>query len=114
MASQSDNMRHLIAAAALLTMTSMTSGCGKGGPLNEHTEMTINTARALTDSETSSPLKKWCGDCHAPPKPSSHKSQEWPNIVARMQDHRITQGLAKIDDQALSKLVTYLQNHAQP
>ena len=92
----------------------MTSGCESGEPQGAHAKLSMNTGQISTDSEAPSPLKKWCSDCHAPPKPTSHKAQEWPNIVARMQDHRITEGLVKIDEQNLSNLVNYLQSHAQP
>lgn len=59
-------------------------------------------------------LQRWCSDCHGPPKPAAHKSREWPGVVAQMQNHRITQGLGKINDQDLADLLNYLQRHAQP
>jgi hypothetical protein len=59
-------------------------------------------------------LQRWCSDCHGPPKPSAHKSREWPGVVAQMQNHRITQGLGKINDQDLLDLLSYLQRHAHP
>ena len=113
--SQFDHIiRHSPGAALALVITTLITGCGNHDRQIQHAEKTMNAVQTSEGGGSSSPLQKWCSDCHAPPMPTSHKAQEWPNVVARMQNHRITEGLAKIDDQSLGKLLEYLQNHAQP
>ncbi len=63
-------------------------------------------------SETQTLLKKWCGDCHAPPRPSSHGRGEWRPIVLRMQQHRNTSGLSPIAEEDMRKLIHYFQTNA--
>ena len=46
--------------------------------------------------------------------PHRHQAQEWLNVVARMQMHRSTQGLAPINKQDMDDIVTYLRAHAKP
>jgi len=107
-------IRHSPGTVFALAITTLITGCGNHDGQVQHVEKTRGTVQASAGGGTSSPLQKWCSDCHAPPMPTSHKAGEWPNVVARMQDHRITEGLARIDDQSLGKLLEYLQDHAQP
>ena len=58
-------------------------------------------------------LHEWCSDCHAPPQADSHPPAEWPNIVMRMQDHRVVKGLPAIPEKEMESVISYLQDHAQ-
>ena len=58
---------------------------------------------------TSEPLKKWCADCHVPPLPGSHSPSEWPGVVMRMQNLRVTNGMITIPDKEIDRIITYLQ-----
>lgn len=57
-------------------------------------------------------IQKWCSECHAPPRPSSHQRGDWRPIVLRMQQHRITKGMAPIAEEDLRKIIHYFQTHA--
>jgi len=100
--------------ALALVITTLVTGCGNNDRQIEHANKTMSNLQTRQGGGSPSPLQKWCSDCHAPPRPTSHKAREWPNVVARMQNHRITEGLAKIDAHNLGKILEYLQSHAQP
>ncbi len=53
-----------------------------------------------------------CSQCHAPPQPSAHTRAEWPNVVARMQQHRVQRSLPPIPASDIARLRTYLEAHA--
>ncbi len=58
-------------------------------------------------------LRQFCSDCHAPPQPDTHKAEEWPNVVLRMQQHRISKALAPMTETQIRRLVAYLQKYAK-
>jgi len=108
--------RYALGTALLLAVSILIAGCGNNsnGQQMDHTDNGMSMAKISTGNASSSPLHKWCSDCHAPPMPTSHKAQEWPSVVAQMQNHRITEGLARIDDQSLEEILEYLKSHAKP
>ena len=57
--------------------------------------------------------EKFCSACHAPPRISSHNADEWPNIVARMQTHRIKKAYTALSDSELQTLLAYLQKYSE-
>jgi hypothetical protein len=57
-------------------------------------------------------LRQFCSDCHAPPQPATHRAVEWPNIVLRMQQHRISKGLDAMSETQRRQLVAYMQKFA--
>lgn len=57
-------------------------------------------------------LRRFCSDCHAPPQPGTHKAAEWPNIILRMQQHRISKALVPMDEDQKRKLTAYMQKYA--
>ncbi len=58
-------------------------------------------------------LRQFCSDCHAPPQPDTHKAEEWPNIILRMQQHRISKALAPMNEDQRRRLVAYMQHNAK-
>ncbi len=54
----------------------------------------------------------FCGDCHAPPRIASHKADEWPNIVERMQNHRLQKAYHLLTDTEKETLLAYLKKHS--
>jgi len=99
-----------IRPAVLIIIAALGTGCSKSGPQAGEVAM----ASTAQDSSTSPLLRKWCSDCHAPPKPTAHKASEWPSVVAQMQMHRTVNGFSKINDQDLETLLKYLEDHARP
>jgi len=53
-----------------------------------------------------------CSECHAPPLPTAHRANEWPNVIARMQQHRIQRSIAPIAAADIALLRRYLESHA--
>lgn len=54
-----------------------------------------------------------CADCHAPPKPNTHTAAEWPNVIARMQQHRIQRSIAPIPADKMASVRHYLEQYAK-
>jgi hypothetical protein len=65
------------------------------------------------ESQGAGIFKKFCSACHAPPRISSHKANEWFNIVDRMQTHRIKKAYNPLSESEKSILVAYLQKHSK-
>jgi len=57
-------------------------------------------------------MKAVCSQCHGVPQPTSHIAKDWPNIVARMNDHRIMLAMKAISDEQRVIILDYLQKHA--
>jgi mono/diheme cytochrome c family protein len=53
-----------------------------------------------------------CAQCHALPALTAHTAQDWPQVVARMKQHMVTQGRTVPDREQLENLIEYLQRHA--
>ena len=105
----SDNMMRPLIGIAISLIIMSAAGCGNSGPSGK----AASAAEPPNIADAPPILRKWCSDCHAPPSPKSHTSQEWPNVVARMQTHRSMQGLANISNQDLKNLINYLESHAK-
>ena len=54
----------------------------------------------------------YCSQCHGLPNAASHSAQEWPSVVARMQNWRITKGFGEIPPKDVAPLTDYLKRHA--
>lgn len=63
-------------------------------------------------SEGAIVYKKFCSDCHAPPRIVSHKADEWLNVIERMQRHRIKQAYHPLNDVQKDTLLSYLKKHS--
>ena len=57
-------------------------------------------------------VSQYCGECHAPPRPSMYKANEWPGVVARMQNYRTIRGHGAVSEPELKRLLEYLQQHS--
>jgi len=65
------------------------------------------------NSEGAKVFVKYCSDCHAPPKPSVHVAEEWPNILYRMQERRRMKAYSLMSSEEVAMLTGYLQKHAK-
>lgn len=57
-------------------------------------------------------LVRYCGGCHVPPRPESYSADRWPAVVARMQQRRLSRGMAPVPAEELESLIHYLQRRA--
>lgn len=64
-------------------------------------------------SEGAQFVQKFCSDCHAPPSPSTHTAEEWPNIIYRMQERRRMKAFVLIGEHEQAVMLKYLQQHAK-
>lgn len=53
-----------------------------------------------------------CSQCHAPPLPGAHPASQWPNVIARMQQHLVQRSMAPIAAADIAVLRAYLEAHA--
>ena len=58
-------------------------------------------------------FRQTCSLCHALPDPGLHTSDEWPDVVARMQKNMDIMGKPGINDQERDEIVGYLRMNAQ-
>lgn len=89
--------------AALLLM-----GCTSG----DETARVVENHYPQPSSPGEKVLRKYCSDCHAPPQPNTHTAAEWPNIILRMQQHRISKALIPMSEEQRRLLVAYMQKNA--
>lgn len=54
-----------------------------------------------------------CARCHALPDPQQHTAEEWPAVVARMQQNMLTMGKTVPDEKALGEIIGFLQRNAR-
>jgi len=54
-----------------------------------------------------------CAQCHALPDPKQHSANEWPGVVARMQQNMRTMGKPVPDEKALGEIIGFLQHNAR-
>jgi len=54
-----------------------------------------------------------CSSCHRPPMPDVHQAQDWPGVVARMQQHKEQRGLMVMSLIQQQQVLVYLQKHAK-
>ena len=57
-------------------------------------------------------FKQRCADCHVPPPPASRKAHDWPQIVGRMQNHRIMNNFVPITNDEMRQILDYLQKYS--
>jgi len=53
-----------------------------------------------------------CSECHAPPLPGAHPANQWPGVIARMQQHLVERSMAPIAATDQLILRDYLMLHA--
>lgn len=68
-------------------------------------------------SEPAYLVRRYCGQCHAPPPTALHSANEWSTVTSKMSDHiRVAnsmnaQEIERPDPKELSLIVTYLEAH---
>lgn len=55
----------------------------------------------------------YCTECHGTPSPDAHTAREWPFVVERMQNWRITKGFGPIPKKDIGPLIDYLEKHGR-
>jgi len=95
-------MRLLLAAIAALTM--LLAACSAPLEKVDYPEM---------GSPQFNNYYAQCSQCHAPPRPSAHLAEEWPTVIARMQDHRIESRIPPMMANEAVAVREYLTKHAK-
>lgn len=73
-----------------------------------------NGSQLLPDSQSEDAqlFQQYCSQCHALPATIAHTSQEWPQVVARMREHMVTQIKEVPDREQYRKITDYLQRYS--
>jgi hypothetical protein len=90
----------------LLLCCLLLAGCGSGSRTEDAEVDTTSTPPAAI-------LVKHCSTCHAPPSPRLHTKEEWPNVVARMEMHRLDARMPALTKSEQDDVLSYLQAHAK-
>ncbi|MDX8414236.1 MAG: hypothetical protein R8J85_09140 [Mariprofundales bacterium] len=59
-------------------------------------------------------LHTHCSACHAPPSGNRHTVAEWPQVLSRMELHRLQRGFDTIPPTDRALLLSLLQSGAKP
>ena len=81
-------------------------GCARGAA------PVVSVALPEPDSAGAKLEKALCSQCHGAPQPSAHVAKEWPNVLTRMNDHRVMLAMKAISDEERAVILDYLQKHA--
>ncbi|MDX1810504.1 MAG: hypothetical protein R3240_01030, partial [Gammaproteobacteria bacterium] len=85
------------------------SACGQSSSV---TDKPVNKVLPEADSPGALILKTNCSQCHGAPNPNVHKADEWPNVVNRMELHRLRKAYAEIPKSDEQILIAYLQKYS--
>ncbi len=102
----------LIAAASSKWSKGMMGQDGMQGMMDGMMQTTGPAQQTNSDSPGALALQEICSQCHAPPDPGRHTSQEWPAVVERMKGYMKSMGKAVPDEQKLREIVRFLQSQA--
>jgi len=80
---------------------------------SQQPEATNRQAQVLTGPAAIA-LQKHCSACHAPPRADRHTAAEWPQVLSRMELHRLQRGFGPIPATERSLLLSLLQSGAKP
>lgn len=95
-----------IKRSELLLCCALLAGCGSGSRSGD--------ADADVPAEpVSALLVRHCSVCHAPPSPRLHAKSEWPNVIARMDMHRVEARMPALSRDEHDEVLAYLQAHAK-
>jgi len=53
-----------------------------------------------------------CSECHVAPRTTAHTANEWPSVIARMQQHRVERRIAPMQVADMAAVRAYLVRHA--
>jgi Dihaem cytochrome c len=87
----------------------MTAGYGPGTYRGHGPEQ--NGAPPELNSPAGRLFARTCSQCHALPDPRQHPAEQWPSVVARMQQHMEERNIALPGRQALDEIDTFLEQH---
>ncbi len=100
-------IKFVVSFALVLTVL-LSSGCdSKNHPQSQMTATIPNL-----DSVGGKIFKEFCSACHGLPSPTVHKAKEWPNVIERMQNHRIKNAYLPLSNEEKKELINYLQENA--
>ena len=93
----------------LIVILAVLAGCSHK---TSSTVVDLSAGYPDPDSPEATVFKSRCSECHVPPPPASRKARDWPQIVKRMQNHRIMNNFTPITDDEMRQVLDYLQKHS--
>lgn len=101
----SQTKKYALLIAALVVL----AGCS-----HKTSNETVVSGASYPDPESPGAVvfKNRCSECHVPPPPASRKARDWPQIVGRMQNHRIMNNFAPLTGDEMRQVLDYLQKHS--
>ncbi len=82
---------------------------------SDNVDVVDKQIRVLPDSRSQGAmlLKSYCSQCHGVPQPTDHVAEHWPNVIERMEIHRIRHAYGKIPESDKQIILEYLQKYAK-
>ena len=81
--------------------------------LQAHAQRPIDPARyPALKTPAGRAFQTACARCHALPDPQQHTAEDWPAVVARMQQNMLTMGKPVPDEKTLGEIIGFLQRNA--
>ncbi len=110
-----------MSVARLLVPLLLLAGCGPSGGQTASTPSggaacavsPVASAPAEPASPGAKALREYCSACHAAPPARRHTAGEWPQVVARMELHRVQRGMGEIPEEARAQLIAFLKQGAK-
>lgn len=72
-----------------------------------------NRGSSGLDSRIGRRFAQTCAQCHPLPDPRQHTAQQWPGVVARMEQHMRERNLRVPDDDAIEEIEAFLGREAR-
>ena len=101
-------LQGILRGILIALVVGLLAACGEAGsPQIGSSDVTQTT---LSDTEL---FAKRCRECHVPPRPQDFPAAEWPQIVQRMQMHRVDGGMDLLTQGEMQRIESYLQRNAK-
>lgn len=97
----------MMRCAAVAVLLVLLMGCSAEDSPSRMMAMEENAPR-----DTVKAYLYYCGGCHGAPRPGTYTAAEWPAIVSRMQQRRLSARLGPVPPEQLRQILDYLQENA--
>lgn len=85
---------------------------GYGPPPQEINVRALQPGELDLDSRAGQIFSTTCARCHALPDPRQHTADQWPGVIARMEQNMRSSRLSVPDDNQIRQIQAFLEQHA--
>ncbi len=85
---------------------------GYGLPRQESNVRALQPGKLDLNSRAGQLFSSTCSRCHALPDPRQHTADQWPGVIARMEQNMRSSRLSVPDDNQIRQIQAFLEQHA--